>query len=102
MRTVLTALLMPLCFQILTTEYNIGFQQPSKDRCRLCVEWECADQAGELTDAARNAWKLHTDEVDEMRSQLKGDIELDLEVPDIVCACFDLQQVGFVFYHRQE
>ena len=86
MSTVLTALLMPLCFQILTTEYNIGFQQPSKDRCQLCFEWESANQAGELTDAGRSAWKLHTKKVGEMKSQLKGDIEMDLEVPDIVCA----------------
>ena len=33
-----------------------------------------------------------------MKKQLKTDIALDQEVPDIICACFDLKQVRFIVF----
>ena len=85
--------------QILTSEFNIGFQQPSNDRCRHCVEWEVAEKAGELTDEHKDSWGAHKEEISEMKKQLKTDIALDQEVPDIICACFDLKKVRFsVFF----
>ena len=58
---------MLFCLQILTSEFIIGFPQPSNDRCRHCVEWEVAEKAGQITDEQKDLWGAHKDEIKEMK-----------------------------------
>lgn len=72
---------------IFTTDFNIGFHVPKKDKCIKCLRFEGQkpEDCAEL--------QTHLDEKEASKKRLECHRQLGKENPSILCTSFDLQKV---------
>lgn len=78
-----------LYYNIFNKEFNIGFFQPKKDRCDLCVDYEMANPARKIDIQAK--YDDHLKEKDLCRQEKRLDRQ-NIDETNI-CAVYDLQAV---------
>ena len=76
-------------YHIFSTEFNLGFHIPKKDRCDLCEKFKVAENTDTMFEKLREDFERHQDFKKEMRD-IRAKEKKDKNVPVLL---FDLQNV---------
>lgn len=80
-----------LYHNVFTTQFNIGFHQPKKDRCDLCVEFELSSI--DRKSILKEKHQKHLEEKALCRQEKKNDRMSLAEDNSNICGVYDLQAV---------
>lgn len=79
---------------IFNNEFNLGFHQPKKDQCDVCVVYNLAE--GDAKENLREEFENHHQEKEKVRALKKIAKEKALNNASVAFCCFDLQRVLYV------
>lgn len=77
--------------EIFRTEFNLGFHNPSKDRCDFCVFFE--NLSAEEKEKEQHRFDEHQRNKVKLREKMTKDKEESIKDPSKLSVCFDLQEV---------
>lgn len=90
---------------VLNAEFNIGFFQPKKDKCEICVEYE---QKENKTQELEEFYKKHNNRKNFVRKLMEND-NMALKCNELCVSLSDLQKVieipqsrTSVFYYKYQ